>query len=187
MTVVTISRAPMSNIQLILRQTTHALERQIQTEEARLEVEQQKLETDRAQMVEEHSGKRQKLETDRAHMEEVHAKASGALEEERFIFKAEKAQIIAENRKAKTKIKLDVGGTSYSTSRATLTSLPGSRDDTRSRRTKPEESLLTETVRRLSLSSSISDRQGPSPSKACQNVKLRRPSLSLSISDFRRR
>mmetsp|Transcript_46136 Transcript_46136/g.78513 ORF Transcript_46136/g.78513 Transcript_46136/m.78513 type:complete len:362 (-) Transcript_46136:201-1286(-) len=111
----------MSITQLTLRQTTDALTLQIETKEARLEAEQQKLEADR----EEFSGKRQKLETDRAHMEDVHAKESDALEGERRKFEVEKAQVFAENIKAKTKIKLDVGGTGYSTSRTTLTSLPG--------------------------------------------------------------
>mmetsp|Transcript_61916 Transcript_61916/g.121607 ORF Transcript_61916/g.121607 Transcript_61916/m.121607 type:complete len:364 (+) Transcript_61916:247-1338(+) len=112
----------MSITQLTLRQTTDALTLQIETKEARLEAEQQKLEADR----EEFSGKRQKLETDRAHMEDVYAKASETLVKERQNFEAEKAKVFAENIKAKTKIKLDVGGTGYSTSRTTLTSLPGS-------------------------------------------------------------
>jgi hypothetical protein len=100
-----------------------ALVKDLQVEEDRLDRDREKLEAERAELLEEHEEKLKNVDDKWDKMVEEHASAFKTLEEERRIFEAEKAKISAENGKLKSKVKLDVGGTIYATSRTTLTSV----------------------------------------------------------------
>lgn len=69
---------------------------------------------------------RKEIEVERMKMTVEHQKAINRLATERAIFEEEKQQVSAMTGSLKSKIKLDIGGTFYTTSRTTLTSVPGS-------------------------------------------------------------
>jgi hypothetical protein len=100
-----------------------ALVKDLQVEEDRLDRDREKLEAERTKLLEEHEEKLKNVDDKWDKMVEEHASAFKTLEEERRIFEAEKAKISVESGKIKSKVKLDVGGTIYATSRTTLTSV----------------------------------------------------------------
>jgi len=69
---------------------------------------------------------RQAIQSDREAMEADLEAKTAKLDQERATFEAEKKSVAAMNKVLKSKLKLDVGGTPSTTSRTTLTSVPGS-------------------------------------------------------------
>jgi len=69
---------------------------------------------------------RQAIQSDREAMEADLAGKVAKLDQERATFETEKKSVAATNKVLKSKVKLDVGGTIYHSSRTTLTSMPGS-------------------------------------------------------------
>jgi len=69
---------------------------------------------------------RQAIQSDREAMEADLEKKTAKLNQERVTFEDEKKSVAATNKVLKSKVKLDVGGTMLSSSRTTLTSMPGS-------------------------------------------------------------
>ena len=69
---------------------------------------------------------RQAIQSDREAMEADLEAKTAKLDQERATFEAEKKSVAATNKVLKSKVKLDVGGTIYHSSRTTLTSVPGS-------------------------------------------------------------
>ena len=69
---------------------------------------------------------RQAIKRDREAMEADHTSKKAKLDQERATFEAEKEAVAVTNQVLRSKVKLDVGGTIYHSSRTTLTSVPGS-------------------------------------------------------------
>ena len=69
---------------------------------------------------------RQAIKRDHEAMEADHTSKKAKLEQERAAFEAEKEAVAVTNQVLRSKVKLDVGGTTYHSSRTTLTSVPGS-------------------------------------------------------------
>ena len=69
---------------------------------------------------------RQAIKRDHEAMEADHTLKKAKLEQERAAFEAEKEAVAVTNQVLRSKVKLDVGGTIYHSSRTTLTSVPGS-------------------------------------------------------------
>ena len=102
------THAVMSGIEATLQKQIKQIVSSVQQEEERLKAQRQAIQTDRAAMEAELKSKTEKLDQERA------------------TFEAEKKSVAATNQSLKSKVKLNVGGSTYDTSRTTLTSVPGS-------------------------------------------------------------